>query len=82
MSLHIVDVDGLTGSKASDALVYTWSMRENVWSPAARLRVGDRVRLRLHAWSEVSAEFGKFNRSELDDPAVQMEEPAWGELLH
>jgi alginate O-acetyltransferase complex protein AlgJ len=56
-------------------------MRNNIWTPAARLRPGEKVRLRLRAWSDVAAELQKFNRSEIDDPTVQMEEPSWGELL-
>jgi alginate O-acetyltransferase complex protein AlgJ len=56
-------------------------MRDNQWMPAARVRAGDRVTLHLRPWAEVSAEYEKFNRTELDDPTLQLEEPAWGELL-
>ena len=72
------------GKKASggtlQALVYLPSMRDNVWTPAARLRPGDQVSVRLRAWSDVSAQYEKINRSEPDDPALQLEEPVWGEL--
>ncbi|MDQ6809265.1 MAG: hypothetical protein M3Z64_07555 [Verrucomicrobiota bacterium] len=83
LSLHLVDLAGVPGIKAgsAEALVYSWSMRDNVWTPAARLQPGDRVTLRLQAWSDVSAELEKFNRSEIDDPAVQLEEPSWGEIV-
>jgi len=63
----------------SQAVVYLWSMRDNVWTSAARLRPGDRVKLRLRPWPEVSGQYEKFNRTELDDPALQLEEPVWGE---
>jgi len=43
------------------------------------LRPGDRVKLRLRPWPDVSAHYEKFNRTELDDPALQLEEPVWGE---
>ena len=76
MALHIVDIDG-----ATDALVYAWSMRDNVWTSAARIRPGDRISLRVRAWNDVAAEIEKYNRSELDDPAAQMEEPVWAELI-
>ena len=62
------------------ALVYLQSMRDNVWTPAARLRPGDQVTVRLRAWSDVAAQYEKINRSEPDDPALQLEEPVWGEL--
>lgn len=73
MAAHVTDLPG-------EAVVYLWSMRGNEWTPAARLRPGDTIRLRLRPWAEVSDEFGKFNRSELDDPDLQLEEPVWGEL--
>src|SRR6266498_3888830 len=63
----------------TQAVVYLWSMRDNVWTSAARLRPGDRVKLRLRPWPDVSVQYEKFNRTELDDPALQLEEPVWGE---
>ncbi len=62
------------------ALVYLLSMHDNVWTPAARLRPGDQVTVRLRAWSDVSEQYEKINRSEPDDPALQLEDPVWGEL--
>jgi hypothetical protein len=54
-------------------------MRDNVLTSAARFRPGDRVTVRLRPWSDVSDRHEKTNRSEIDDPAVQLEEPCWGE---
>jgi hypothetical protein len=76
MSIHLVDV----GRNSSEALVYTWSMRGNHWTNAARLRVGDKATFHLRSWSDVSSELEKINRSELADPRLQLEEPVWGEL--
>jgi hypothetical protein len=56
-------------------------MRDNVWTPAARLRPGELVKLRLRPWSDVSARYEKFNRTELEDSALQLEEPVWGEYV-
>jgi hypothetical protein len=82
MALHLVDVTRENiGAETSQCLVYLWSMRENQWTPAARLRPGDKITLRLKAWSDVALELEKFNRSEIEDPDVQLEEPAWGELI-
>ncbi len=89
LTAHLVDLASTgtsesAGKKAGggslQALVYLWSMRDNVWTPAARLRTGDQVTVRLRAWSDVSAEYEKINRSEPDDTALQLEEPVWGEL--
>ena len=82
-ALHLVDVVGADSRDATEshaqAVVYLWSMRDNVWTHAARLRPGDRVKLRLRPWPDVSAQYEKFNRTELDDSALQLEEPVWGE---
>lgn len=81
MSLHLVDgsISESGGGEALQCLIYMMSMRDNVWTPAARLRPGDHVTLRLRAWTDVANEYEKINRSEIDDPAIQLEEPAWGE---
>jgi alginate O-acetyltransferase complex protein AlgJ len=81
MALHLVDLNGLTNNRATDVLAYTWSMRDNEWTAAASLRAGEHIHVQLRAWNDVAAELGKFNRSELDDPALQLEEPAWADLL-
>jgi hypothetical protein len=92
-ALHLVDIVAANSRGASiqtrdtfrevashsQAVVYLWSMRDNVWTSAARLRPGDRIKLRLRPWPDVSVEYEKFNRTELDDPALQLEEPVWGE---
>jgi alginate O-acetyltransferase complex protein AlgJ len=82
MSVELTDVQ-LANRKgeAVQAIVYLQSMHENVWTPAARLRVGDHVKVRLRAWSDFAAQYESINRSELDDPELQLEEPAWGELV-
>ncbi|MDQ6624847.1 MAG: hypothetical protein M3Y69_01720, partial [Verrucomicrobiota bacterium] len=82
MSVLLTDlkIGGRSPNESLQAVVYLLSMRDNVWTPAARLRVGDRVSLRLRAWADVTAEYEGINRSEIDDPAVQLEEPCWGEL--
>ena len=80
LALHLTDlaIDGAEESGALESLVYVESMRDNVLTPAARFRPGDRVTLRLRSWADVSDKYEKINRSEIDDPAVQLEEPAWG----
>ena len=85
LTAHLVDLASAEKGKNSgggslQALVYLWSMRDNVWTSAARLRAGDQVTVRLRAWSDVAAEYEKINRSEPDDTALQLEEPVWGEL--
>ena len=82
-AVHLVDVTGAdspdTTAPHAQAVVYLWSMRDNVWTPAARLRPGEPVKVRLRPWPDVSAQYEKFNRTELEDSALQLEEPVWGE---
>jgi alginate O-acetyltransferase complex protein AlgJ len=80
LSLHLVDIEGAAEAPANaQALVYLWSMRNNRWTAAARYRPGDTVVLRLRPWADVAARCDGFNRSELDDTALQMQAPCWGE---
>jgi hypothetical protein len=66
---HIEDPSGRR------AVVYILTMAARALTPAARLRPGDRVTLRLTSWSDAEAKHGATNRGELDDPGLQLEEP-------
>jgi alginate O-acetyltransferase complex protein AlgJ len=81
LAVHLTDlrIEGRGESAGLEALVYAESMRDNVLTSAAHLRPGDSVTLRLRPWSAVSDQYEKTNRSEIDDPAIQLEEPCWGE---
>ena len=82
LALHLTDItiEGREETAGLEALVYAESMRDNVLTSIARLRPGDRVTLRLRPWTDVADRYEKINRSEIDDPAIQLEEPCWGEL--
>ncbi|MDQ6912925.1 MAG: hypothetical protein M3128_08630 [Verrucomicrobiota bacterium] len=81
VQLSEIRIGGKENAGALKAVVYLLSMHDNVWTAAARLRVGDQVTLRLRAWADVAAQYEGINRSELEDPALQLEEPAWGEIV-
>lgn len=83
LALHLIDLTlpGGRQTEALESLVYLESMRDNVLTAAAHLRVGDRVTLRLRPWTDVSDQFEKINRAESDDPTIQLEEPCWGEIV-
>jgi hypothetical protein len=82
LTVHLVDINGPSSqnNESFQALVYLWSMRDNVLTPAARLRPGDRLTVRLRPWTDVSAQYEKINRSDIEDPSIELEEPAWGDL--
>lgn len=75
MSLHLGDIEG-----NAEALVYIASMRDNVWTDAARLRIGDTVKIELKPWADFEDEYGSWNRSEFEDGDLILQEPCWGEL--
>ena len=84
LTVHLVDINGAphsTGKDTVQSLVYLWSMRDNVWTKAAHVRPGDRITLRLRAWTDVAAQYEKINRSEIADDALLLEEPVWGEWV-
>jgi alginate O-acetyltransferase complex protein AlgJ len=83
LALHLVDVLSEDGPPRQGAacVVYTWSMRDQQPTPAARLRPGDTVSLELVAWDEVSDGLEKFQRSELEDPALLLEPATWAETV-
>ena len=81
VAIHLVEVATAAGPVAGgEALVYAWSMRDNVWEPAARLRAGQRIDLNARAWADVSGQYEAVNRTELDDERLMLEEPCWGEV--
>ena len=46
-----------------------------------KLRVGDRIRIKLEPWEKREAEFGTWNRSEFDDDELLLCEPFFGEIV-
>jgi len=80
LAVHVTDLEGEKGPiPDAEAVVYMWSMREKVLTPAARYRPGRRIKLRLRPWGDLGETFRKINRSELDDEELTLEEPCWGE---
>ncbi|MBO7146964.1 MAG: hypothetical protein J6W81_04375 [Lentisphaeria bacterium] len=77
MSLHLGDID----NGNAQALVYIVSMKDNVWTDAAKIRIGDTLKITLSPWSEQKASIGSWNRSELDDEALFLAEPCFGKIL-
>lgn len=80
--IFAVSLTGVTGPGVppdSRAVVYLWSMKDNVLTPASGWKPGVRVTLDLKSWNDVSADYDRLNRSELDDESLQLEPPCWGE---
>ena len=74
MSILLGDVNNTN----DQVLVYAASMVDNVWTPAAELRPGDRIKIHLAPWSDYEVEFGSWNRSEFEDAELLLAPPCWG----
>ncbi len=70
------DDDGLPAGSATVA--YMRSMRDRVWTAVPRLRLGDRIRVRLSAWDD-SGPLASLNRSDLE--RWEFADHAWAELI-
>jgi hypothetical protein len=82
MAIHLTDLETDERPLAeAEAMVYLKSMTDNVLTAAAKYRPGEIVKLRLVAWADVAERYEGINRSELDDPALQLAEPCWGETV-
>lgn len=79
--VHLSEVEaaGDPSATGKEAVVFVWSMRNNVPTAASRYRPGDAVCLRVCRWEDVTVKYGAINRSELGDDALQMAEWNWAE---
>jgi alginate O-acetyltransferase complex protein AlgJ len=82
LAVHLgeVSVEGQT-KMGGEAIVYLRSMIDGKLTEAASLRLGQRVRLRLRDWSEVSRRYEFVNRSDLAEGALRGQAACWGEIL-
>ncbi len=76
LSIHLGDIDG----GKDQVLVYAVSMQDNKLTDAARLRVGDSVKIRLEPWNKHDSVYGSWTRSEFDSESLLLAEPCWGIL--
>lgn len=79
MAVHLADVAVEGRNEPQEAVVYLWSMRNTMLTPAGRLRPGDSVTLRLRPWNDVAEMYGGMNRSELAEEGLYLQDHCWGE---
>lgn len=82
VAVHLVDIASpdLRPDDADAALAYMFSMRNNEWTPAARLRPGQRIIVQLRPWSDVASQLERLNRAELThDVELIFAEPVFAE---
>jgi alginate O-acetyltransferase complex protein AlgJ len=79
--VHLAELTSADDPAATgrEAVVFVWSMQDNVQTPAAGWRPGETVALRLRPWDDLAGKYEAINRSELEDEELILAQPAWGE---
>jgi alginate O-acetyltransferase complex protein AlgJ len=82
--IHLRDIESHDGVDlySNQALVAMYSMRDQLWTKAARFRVGQKIQLRLLNYGEINQLYNveRINSSMLDSENA-FETPCWGEEL-
>jgi alginate O-acetyltransferase complex protein AlgJ len=82
--IHLRDIESHDGVDlySNQALVAMYSMRDQLWTKAARFRAGQKIQLRLRNYGEINHLYNveRINSSMLDSENA-FETPCWGEEL-
>jgi hypothetical protein len=82
VALHLEDLKANgAGTAQGEALVFVLAMKDYELTPAAHLRIGQRISVKLRRWSDVAGRYDLINRGELLDGDLMMQDPCWGEEL-
>ena len=76
---NLIDREGRLMEK--EAFVYMQAMKRRELTSVASLRNGDVIIVQLESWKLHETAEGAYNRSELDNPDILLEEPLWGTLV-
>ena len=79
VGLHLVDVTSDETLEGDQALVFIWAMRGRQLTAGAGYRVGQRLRLELRPWADVTREIESVARGELYENNLLLQTPCWGE---
>jgi hypothetical protein len=78
LTMLLADLEGLDAPlPLRQAVVLALSMQDHALTPAARCRPGDTVTIRLVAWPDVAPKYEKLDRSDLQDPDLDLIDPNW-----
>ena len=83
IALHLQNIQTHNGvSLPEEVVVFVWGMRKSRWTAAATFKVGQEIKLRLRPWTEVEAEYGSYNRQELESEEAWLLDVYWGEVAN
>lgn len=78
IALHLENLE--TPDLPEEFVVFLWGMRENRWTDAATFKVGQNLKLQLRPWNSVEADYGSYNRKELENEDAWLLDIYWGEI--
>ena len=79
VGMHLVDLASDQVLDGDQAMVFAWAMRNRRLTTGARYQVGQRLRLELKPWADVTRELGTVTRGELFENDLFLQTPCWGE---
>jgi alginate O-acetyltransferase complex protein AlgJ len=79
VGMHLVDIESDRELEGDQAIVFTWAMRDRQLVTGAGYRVGQRLRLEIRPWADVTPELGSVPRGELFHDNLFLQTPCWGE---
>jgi alginate O-acetyltransferase complex protein AlgJ len=82
VGMHLVDLASDHALDGDQALVFTWAMRNRRLTAGAHYQIGQRLRLELRPWADVTRELGTVTRGELFENDLFLEIPCWGEEVN
>ncbi len=79
VGMRLVDLESDDVLDGDQALVFTWAMRNRKLTAGAHYQVGQRLRLELRPWADMTVELGSITRGELFEDNLFLQPPCWGE---
>jgi len=79
VGMHLVDLVSDHELEGDQAMVFTWAMRNRRLLAGAHYRVGQRLRLEIRPWADVTRDLRAITRGEIFENDLYLETPCWGE---
>ncbi|MEM7392866.1 MAG: hypothetical protein AAF492_11020 [Verrucomicrobiota bacterium] len=81
-SWHVSGLNPPVLTNVTECVVYLWGMKKNTLTPAARVKAGQAVKLKLTPWADVKKIFGSYTRLDVDEIYLLIDLPVyWAEEI-
>jgi hypothetical protein len=79
VGMHLVDLVADHELEGDQAMVFTWAMRDRKLLAGAHYWLGQRLRLEIRPWADVTQELRTINRGEIFENDLYLQTPCWGQ---